>query len=70
GGASGSWESVEYGVTDFGCSYQMCLKKEYFETLELVDGGVVHLGDEKRKVQGMVSVCLTRFAIVGFFYTM
>ncbi|MCI59282.1 hypothetical protein A2U01_0080537, partial [Trifolium medium] len=25
----------------------MCLKKEYFEALELVEGGVVHLGDGK-----------------------
>ncbi|MCI94579.1 hypothetical protein A2U01_0115877, partial [Trifolium medium] len=47
GCASGSWESVEYGVMDFGCSRHMCLKNEYFGTLELVEGGVIHLGEEK-----------------------
>ncbi|MCI86957.1 hypothetical protein A2U01_0108238, partial [Trifolium medium] len=47
GGANVSWESVEYRVMDFGCSYHMCLKKEYPEALELVEGGVVHLGDGK-----------------------
>ncbi|MCI64392.1 hypothetical protein A2U01_0085650, partial [Trifolium medium] len=32
---------------DSGCSYHMCSKNEYFGTLELVEGGVVHLGDGK-----------------------
>ncbi|MCI85829.1 hypothetical protein A2U01_0107108, partial [Trifolium medium] len=34
-------------VMDFGCSYHVCLKKEYFETLELVEGGVVNLEEGK-----------------------
>jgi hypothetical protein len=35
----------------------MCLKNEYFEFLELVEGGVVHLGDGKAsKDQGMDEV--------------
>ncbi|MCI68218.1 hypothetical protein A2U01_0089477, partial [Trifolium medium] len=45
----------------------MCLKKEYFEALELVEGGIVHLGDGKAcKVRGVVSVCLRRFDNCGF----
>jgi uncharacterized protein YlzI (FlbEa/FlbD family) len=28
---------------DSRCSYHMCLKKKYFETLELVEDRVVHL---------------------------
>ncbi|MCI76116.1 hypothetical protein A2U01_0097385, partial [Trifolium medium] len=40
----------------------MCSKKDYFETLELVEGGVVHLGDGKAcKVQDISSVCPTMF---------
>jgi hypothetical protein len=40
----------------------MCSKYEYFETIKLVEGGIVHLGDGKAcEVQGMGSVCLTRF---------
>jgi hypothetical protein len=35
----------------------MCLKNEYFEFLELVEGGVVHLGDGKAcKDQGIDEV--------------
>ena len=42
---------------DFGCSYHMCLKNEYFEFLELVEGEVVHLGDGKTcKDQGLDEV--------------
>ncbi|MCI71151.1 hypothetical protein A2U01_0092414, partial [Trifolium medium] len=55
---------------DFGCSYHMCSMKEYFETVELVEGGVVHLGNGKAcKVQRMGSVCLTTFANCGFLFT-
>ena len=35
---------------NFGCSYHMWSKNEYFETLELVEGGVVHL--ENVKLEG------------------
>jgi hypothetical protein len=53
---------------DFGSSDYMCLKKEYRENLELVEGGVVHLGDEKTcKIQGMGSICLTMFDNREFF---
>ncbi|MCH88060.1 heat-shock protein, partial [Trifolium medium] len=52
----------ESWVMDSGCSYHMCSKKEYFETLELVEGEVVHLADGNTcKVQGMCSICLTMF---------
>ncbi|MCI25391.1 hypothetical protein A2U01_0046582, partial [Trifolium medium] len=47
-----NWEPVESLVMNSGCSYHMCSKKEYFETLVLLKGGVVHLGDGKAcKVQ-------------------
>ncbi|MCH82500.1 putative Ty-1 copia retrotransposon protein [Trifolium medium] len=40
----------------------MCSKKDYFETLELIEGGDVHLGDRKAcKFQGMSSVHLMMF---------
>jgi hypothetical protein len=53
---------------DSGFYYHMCSKKEYFETLEPVECGVVHLGDEKTcKIQGMGSICLTMFDNREFF---
>ncbi|MCI56292.1 hypothetical protein A2U01_0077543, partial [Trifolium medium] len=56
------WESEERWVMDSECFYHVCSKKDYFETLELVEDGVVHLGDEKAcKVQDMSSVCPTMF---------
>jgi hypothetical protein len=43
-------------------SYHMCLMKEYFETLELKEGGVVHLRNDKAlKVQGTSLICLRMF---------
>jgi hypothetical protein len=48
-----SWEPKEDCVVDYKYSFHMCLRKEYFENLELVESGVVHLGDGKTiKVQG------------------
>ncbi|WJX64387.1 hypothetical protein P8452_49170 [Trifolium repens] len=48
-----SWEPEKSWVMDSGCSYHMCPRKEYFETLELKEDGVVRLGNDKAcKVQG------------------
>ena len=30
-----SWEPEKSWVFDLGCSYHICLRKEYFETLDL-----------------------------------
>jgi len=57
-----SWELEKSWVLDLGCSYHMCPRKEYFETLALKEGGVVRLGNNKScKVQGMGTVCLKMF---------
>ncbi|KAK2362411.1 alpha carbonic anhydrase [Trifolium repens] len=42
-----SWEPEKSWVMDSGCSYHMCQRKEYFETLELKENGVVRLGNDK-----------------------
>ncbi|MCI44314.1 hypothetical protein A2U01_0065553, partial [Trifolium medium] len=56
----GNQWSIESWTLDAPITY--VLKKEYFEALELVEGGLVHLGDWKTcKVRGMVSVYLTMF---------
>lgn len=52
---------------DSGCSYHMCPRKEYFETLALKEGGVVRLGNNKAcKVQGKGNVRLKMFDSVGY----
>ncbi|KAK2447548.1 secreted RxLR effector protein [Trifolium repens] len=57
-----SWEPEKSWVMDSGCSYHICPRKEYFETLELKEGGVVRLGNNKAcKVQGMGSIRLKMF---------
>jgi len=57
-----SWEPKKSWVLDSGCSYHMCPRKEYFETLTLKEGGVVRLGNSKAcKVQGMGTVRLKMF---------
>jgi hypothetical protein len=38
-----SWKMERVGVVNSRYSYHMCLRKEYFETLELTKGGLVHL---------------------------
>jgi len=49
-------------VLDSGCSYHICPRKEYFETLELKEGGVVRLDNNKAcKIQGMGTICLKMF---------
>ncbi|GAU10233.1 hypothetical protein TSUD_417410 [Trifolium subterraneum] len=48
-----SWEPEKSWVMDSGCSYHICPRNEYFKTLELKEGGVVRLGNNKAcKVQG------------------
>ncbi|GAU37497.1 hypothetical protein TSUD_275490 [Trifolium subterraneum] len=48
-----SWEPEKSWVMDSGCSYHICPRKEYFETLELKECGVFRLGNNKVcKVQG------------------
>lgn len=43
-------------VMESGCTYHMCSVKKFFENLELKEGGVVLLGNNKScKVQGMGS---------------
>ena len=42
-----SWELEKSWVLDSRCSYHMCPRKEYFETLALKEGGVVRLGNNK-----------------------
>jgi len=45
-----------------GCTYHMCLVKEFFEALELKEGGAVLLRDNKAcKVQDMWSIRLKMF---------
>lgn len=47
---------------DTGCSYHICPRKEYFETLELGEGGVVRLGNNKAcKIQGIGTIRLKMF---------
>nr|KYP36396.1 Retrovirus-related Pol polyprotein from transposon TNT 1-94 [Cajanus cajan] len=49
-------------VMDSGCSYHMCPKKDYFETLKLKEGGTVLLGDDHPcQVQGIGTVRLKMF---------
>lgn len=49
-------------VMDSGCTYHMCPVKEFFETLELREGGVVLLGKDKAcKVQHKGSIRLKMF---------
>ena len=57
-----SWEPEKGWVLDSGCSYHICPRKEYFETLELKEGGVVRLGNNKAcKIQGMGTIRLKMF---------
>ncbi|KAK2414734.1 secreted RxLR effector protein [Trifolium repens] len=57
-----SWEPEKSWVMDSGCSYHMCPRKEYFETLELKEDGVVRLGNDKAcKVQGVGTIRLKMF---------
>lgn len=42
-----SLETEDSWVLDSGCSYHMCLRKEYFETLKLEKGGIVLFCDNK-----------------------
>ncbi|CAJ2674023.1 unnamed protein product [Trifolium pratense] len=57
-----SWEPEKSWVMDSGCSYHICPRKEYFETLELKEGGVVRLGNNKAcKVQGMGTIRLKMY---------
>ena len=49
-------------VIDSGCSYHMCPNKEYFESLELRQGGLVLLGDDQPcRVQGIGTVRLRMY---------
>lgn len=49
-------------VMDSGCTFHMCLRKEYFETIDLKEGGMVLLGNNKPcKVQGQGSIQLKMF---------
>jgi len=62
-----SWESEKTWVLDSGCSYHMFFRKEYFETLDLKEGGVVRLENNKAcKVQYMCTVRLNMFDIHEF----
>ena len=57
-----SLETEDSWVIDSGCSYHMCPRIEYFETLKMVQGGVVRLGDNKAcKVHGIGTVRLKMF---------
>ena len=57
-----SWEPEKGWVLDSGCSYHICPRKEYFETLELKEGGVVRLGNNKAcKIQCMGTIRLKMF---------
>src|SRR4030065_2125670 len=54
-----SWDPEKSWVLDSGCSYHICPRKEYFETLKLVEGGVVRLGNNKAcKIQGIGNIRL------------
>jgi len=55
-----SWEPKKGWALDSGCSYHICPRKKYFEALELKEGGVVRLGNNKAcKIQVM---CNTPFS--------
>lgn len=60
---------TEYSwVIDSSCSYHMCQRKEYFETLKLEQGGIVILGDNKScKVHGISTPRLKTFDDREFF---
>ncbi|RDX69165.1 putative mitochondrial protein, partial [Mucuna pruriens] len=48
---------------DSSCTLHMCPRKDYFESLNLKEGGVVLLGNNKPcKVQGMGSIRLKMFS--------
>jgi len=54
-----NWELEENWVMESRCSFHMCSRKEYFETLKLEESVIIHLGNGKAcKVQGMGSVHL------------
>jgi len=54
-----SWETNKSWVMVGRCSYPMCSRKKYYETLELKEGGVFHLRNNKEcKVQGISSIHL------------
>lgn len=42
-----SLETGEGYVLDLGCSYHICLRKQYFEILKLDQAGVILLSDNK-----------------------
>ena len=57
-----SWEPEKSWVLDSRCSYHICPIKEYFETLDLKEGGVVRLGNNKAcKIKGMGTIRLKMF---------
>ncbi|PNX90687.1 cytochrome p450, partial [Trifolium pratense] len=57
-----SWEPEKSWVMDSGCSYHMCPRKEYFEILDLKEGGVVRLSNNKAcKIQGTGTIRLKMF---------
>lgn len=41
------WKMEKSCGLNFGRSYHMCSMKEYFETLELKEGKIIHLGNDK-----------------------
>jgi len=56
------WEPEKVWVLDSGCSYHICPRKEYIQTMELKEGGVVRLGNNKAcKIQGMGTIRLKIF---------
>jgi hypothetical protein len=60
--ATTCWEQEKSWVLDSGCFYLICSRKEYFDTLDIKEGGVVRLENNKAcKVQGMSTVRLKMF---------
>ncbi|CAJ2646442.1 unnamed protein product [Trifolium pratense] len=49
-----SWEPEKSWVMDSGCSYHICPRKEYFETLELKEGHVSERGLVELAKQGLL----------------
>lgn len=57
-----SLETEDGWVMNLGCYYQICLRKDYFETLKLEQNGVVILGENKAcKVHHIGTIILKMF---------
>ncbi|KAE8700517.1 hypothetical protein F3Y22_tig00110556pilonHSYRG00215 [Hibiscus syriacus] len=64
-------ESSKEWILDSGCSFHMCPHKDWFETLQLVSGGTVLLGDNKAcRVVGSGTIRIRMLMELNEYYNM